>query len=503
MKGFDLKCEEAVNRVQHGRGKREIPEKTCRTAASSNPGATPPEIEPVSPMWEVSSLTTTPPRPRTSARECTRLLRDEQFDGHLWSRGSGNSRKSLDKCVLQHVQRAAVGLALIDLMVGRRGNDSTPSAAYSPGCGVKCAHLSARHSSRRPSPAPGGLNKQPRPEAREKNELASPEAPFSCEAARARRHFTCVVCWSQVTLLSSRVSPELIESRIELTRAPPGQPVSIPGGATVAKRLACWPQPRRSGSLRIYAYGNRAGKKREPLGWIKITHQATVHAGTRTELTETMYWKERRRELVNFRSTVYCDYKRKRGREEVGSYQGWGIRAVKTAVSTLRGASGRKQHRCKFTFPLAQNSFTRRSCQITCGRRPNVFPIVVPSTARPTRLAYPLTDGESPRRVVVEGCHRWLDYSPPTSANRVRFPIPDFTLAATVPDDAAGRRVFSRIYDFPPPTHSHAASYSRRSNLRPKHSVTHPTTARRETTSTLPTPRQTRSRSRSRATGND
>ncbi|KAJ8873934.1 hypothetical protein PR048_024771, partial [Dryococelus australis] len=45
-------------------------------------------------------------------------LRDEQFDvGHLWSRGSGNSRKSLDKCVLKHVQRTAVSPALIDLLI--------------------------------------------------------------------------------------------------------------------------------------------------------------------------------------------------------------------------------------------------------------------------------------------------------------------------------------------------------------------------------------------------
>ncbi|KAJ8878647.1 hypothetical protein PR048_019230 [Dryococelus australis] len=45
-------------------------------------------------------------------------LRDEEFDvGHLWSRGSANSRKSHDKCVLKPIQRAAVGLALIDLLV--------------------------------------------------------------------------------------------------------------------------------------------------------------------------------------------------------------------------------------------------------------------------------------------------------------------------------------------------------------------------------------------------
>ncbi|KAJ8881376.1 hypothetical protein PR048_017857 [Dryococelus australis] len=52
-----------------GRGKREIPEKTRRTAASSctippceNSGATPPGIEPGSPWWKAISLTTTPPR---------------------------------------------------------------------------------------------------------------------------------------------------------------------------------------------------------------------------------------------------------------------------------------------------------------------------------------------------------------------------------------------------------------------------------------------------------
>ncbi|KAJ8869843.1 hypothetical protein PR048_028852 [Dryococelus australis] len=42
---------------------------------------------------------------------------DEQLDvGHLWSIGSGNSPKSLDKCVLKHLQRAAVGPTLIYLL---------------------------------------------------------------------------------------------------------------------------------------------------------------------------------------------------------------------------------------------------------------------------------------------------------------------------------------------------------------------------------------------------
>ncbi|KAJ8890439.1 hypothetical protein PR048_009948 [Dryococelus australis] len=65
------------------RGKREISEKIHRTAASSstiptceNPGATPPGILSSSLRWEVSSLTTTPPRPlcslvRTNVRLAT------------------------------------------------------------------------------------------------------------------------------------------------------------------------------------------------------------------------------------------------------------------------------------------------------------------------------------------------------------------------------------------------------------------------------------------------
>ncbi|KAJ8876102.1 hypothetical protein PR048_024011 [Dryococelus australis] len=51
-------------------------------------------------------------------RRLAARLRDEQFDvGHLWSRGSGNIRKLLDKCLLKHVQRPAMGPALIDLLV--------------------------------------------------------------------------------------------------------------------------------------------------------------------------------------------------------------------------------------------------------------------------------------------------------------------------------------------------------------------------------------------------
>ncbi|KAJ8878518.1 hypothetical protein PR048_019096 [Dryococelus australis] len=57
-------------------------------------------------------------------------LRDEQFDiGLLWSRGSGNSRKSLDKCALRHVQRAAVSPALIELLL------STPTDKRNGSCG--------------------------------------------------------------------------------------------------------------------------------------------------------------------------------------------------------------------------------------------------------------------------------------------------------------------------------------------------------------------------------
>ncbi|KAJ8886664.1 hypothetical protein PR048_012876 [Dryococelus australis] len=53
-----------------GRGKQEIPQKTCRPVALSsmfptyeNLGATPPGIKPSLPRWEVRSLNTTPPQP--------------------------------------------------------------------------------------------------------------------------------------------------------------------------------------------------------------------------------------------------------------------------------------------------------------------------------------------------------------------------------------------------------------------------------------------------------
>ncbi|KAJ8880787.1 hypothetical protein PR048_017258 [Dryococelus australis] len=65
-----LKADDGEAAGIQGRGNREIPEKTRRTAASSrtiptceNPGVTSPEIEPGSPGWEASSLTTIPPRP--------------------------------------------------------------------------------------------------------------------------------------------------------------------------------------------------------------------------------------------------------------------------------------------------------------------------------------------------------------------------------------------------------------------------------------------------------
>ncbi|KAJ8870636.1 hypothetical protein PR048_029659 [Dryococelus australis] len=69
------------------RGKREIPEKTRRPAASSstiatceNPGVTLPGIEPCSPWWEASSLTAQSPRPPFSG--CYSIgLRAEKLRG--------------------------------------------------------------------------------------------------------------------------------------------------------------------------------------------------------------------------------------------------------------------------------------------------------------------------------------------------------------------------------------------------------------------------------------
>ncbi|KAJ8880952.1 hypothetical protein PR048_017425 [Dryococelus australis] len=70
-----------------GWGKRDIPEKTRRPAASpgtiptcENPEATLPGIEPGSPKWEASNLTTTPPRPilllLLMSAMCGKLLQD-------------------------------------------------------------------------------------------------------------------------------------------------------------------------------------------------------------------------------------------------------------------------------------------------------------------------------------------------------------------------------------------------------------------------------------------
>ncbi|KAJ8878699.1 hypothetical protein PR048_019284 [Dryococelus australis] len=59
----------------------------------------------------------------------------------------------------------------------------------------------------------------------------------------------------------------------------------------------------------------------------------------------------------------------------------------------------------------------------------------------------------------------WLDYSPPTSANRVRFPagpLPDFRHVGIAPNYDTGWRVFSGISRFPRHLHSGAAPYSPR-----------------------------------------
>ncbi|KAJ8891927.1 hypothetical protein PR048_004486 [Dryococelus australis] len=54
----------------------------------------------------------------------------------------------------------------------------------------------------------------------------------------------------------------------------------------------------------------------------------------------------------------------------------------------------------------------------------------------------------------------WPDYLPPNKSNRVRFPAR--SQVRIVPDDAAGRRVFSGKSCFPPPLHSDNAPYSPR-----------------------------------------
>ncbi|KAJ8878511.1 hypothetical protein PR048_019089 [Dryococelus australis] len=68
---YPLQKETGRRQICKSEGKREIPEETRRRAAPSgtiptceSPGATLSEIEPGSPRWEASSLTTTSPRPR-------------------------------------------------------------------------------------------------------------------------------------------------------------------------------------------------------------------------------------------------------------------------------------------------------------------------------------------------------------------------------------------------------------------------------------------------------
>ncbi|KAJ8873971.1 hypothetical protein PR048_024811 [Dryococelus australis] len=92
-------------------------------------------------------------------------------------------------------------------------------------------------------------------------------------------------------------------------------------------------------------------------------------------------------------------------------------------------------------------------------------------TLSPTRTTFILDDfpvstscrlfGRNAGREVV----LWLDYSPPTLANRVRLVTPVFSHVGIVPDDAAGRRVFSGIFLPPGPSilallHTHRLSRS-------------------------------------------
>ncbi|KAJ8882895.1 hypothetical protein PR048_014718 [Dryococelus australis] len=76
--------------------------------------------------------------------------------------------------------------------------------------------------------------------------------------------------------------------------------------------------------------------------------------------------------------------------------------------------------------------------------------------------------GAIPGLVPELGFPMWLDYSPPTMANRVRFPTGSrrrFSHMGIMADDVAGRRVFSGISRFPSIFNSGAAAYSSGFNL--------------------------------------
>ncbi|KAJ8878121.1 hypothetical protein PR048_022588 [Dryococelus australis] len=85
-----------------GRGKRDIPKKTRRRAASSgaiptseNPAATPSGIEPGAPWWEASGLAIAPPRPQYGVRDrwCQQILTKPFCSHHC------RHSHALDQCV--------------------------------------------------------------------------------------------------------------------------------------------------------------------------------------------------------------------------------------------------------------------------------------------------------------------------------------------------------------------------------------------------------------------
>ncbi|KAJ8890643.1 hypothetical protein PR048_010152 [Dryococelus australis] len=103
------------------RGKREIAEKTRRPAASScttpkceNPGATPTGIEPGSPRWEASSLTTTPPRSFYIMLGTMEGLTVQRYDGN-----TARLARRGDEALGVRVSVACIAPSLLDL--GRSG----------------------------------------------------------------------------------------------------------------------------------------------------------------------------------------------------------------------------------------------------------------------------------------------------------------------------------------------------------------------------------------------
>ncbi|KAJ8865654.1 hypothetical protein PR048_033174 [Dryococelus australis] len=231
---------------------------------------------------------------------------------------------------------------------------------------------------------------------------------------------------------------------------------------------------------------------------IIITHQATVHAGTRTEsTTETMCWKERVNVHLHLQSRVRRSIEgkcmavgqpmREMGcrwphanaqlRRELGVVNSRAGPAVSARAAWVQGrigrleASGANNARSGLQFhdstlsgwtsPPIYTPFTV-TCNVTEALLKFYFQDIPPPRAKNAEKKKFHQRANTPHSCALSAVagSQWLDCSPPTQANQVRFPAGSRRDFRMWEPRAERCRLTAGFLGYIPPSHSDAAPYS-------------------------------------------